>query len=75
MDDVESDFKNMGLKRWRTKALDRIELASVMREARPHLKGHRSKKREGNPQQTFTDQKEELAHPSSQLQYYPKWIP
>jgi hypothetical protein len=39
MDDAESDFKNMGVKRWRTRALDRTEWASVVREAKARLKG------------------------------------
>jgi hypothetical protein len=33
IDDVELILKNMGVKRWRTGALDRTEWASVMREA------------------------------------------
>ena len=37
--DVELDLRNMDVKRWRTRALDRREWASVMREARAKLKG------------------------------------
>jgi hypothetical protein len=40
MDDVELDLKNMGMKRQRTGALDRIEWASVMREAKAKIKGY-----------------------------------
>jgi len=39
MDDVEPDLKNMGVKRWRTRALDRTEWASVVRAAKAKLKG------------------------------------
>jgi hypothetical protein len=39
MDDVELDLKNMGMKRQRTGALDRIEWASLMREAKAKIKG------------------------------------
>jgi hypothetical protein len=31
-------LRNMGVKRWRTRAQDRTEWASVIREAKPHLK-------------------------------------
>jgi hypothetical protein len=39
MDDVELDFEEYGCKRWRTRALDRTEWASVMREAKAKLTG------------------------------------
>jgi hypothetical protein len=32
MDDVELDLRNMGVKRWRARGLDRTEWASVVRE-------------------------------------------
>ena len=39
IDDVEDDLKKLGVKRWRAKALDREEWASVIREAKAELKG------------------------------------
>ena len=39
MNDVEMDWTNMGMKRWRTRALDKIERASVMREAKAKIRG------------------------------------
>jgi hypothetical protein len=39
INDVESDVRNMGIKRWRSRALDRIEWASIMRQAKAKLKG------------------------------------
>jgi hypothetical protein len=39
IDDVEEDLRNIGTKRWRIKALDRVELASVIKEAKVKLKG------------------------------------
>jgi len=39
VDDVEPDFRNMGVKRYRTLTLDRREWAFVMREANTKLKG------------------------------------
>jgi hypothetical protein len=39
VDDVEDDLRNMGLKRWRIKALDRAEWASIIKEAKAKLKG------------------------------------
>jgi hypothetical protein len=39
IDDVESDFRNMGVKSWRSRALDRTEWASIVREAKAKLKG------------------------------------
>jgi len=37
--DVEDDLRKLGMKRWRTKALDREEWASIIREAKAKLKG------------------------------------
>jgi transcription termination factor 2 len=37
--DVEDDLRKLGVKRWRTKALDRVERASIIREAKAKLKG------------------------------------
>ena len=37
--DVEDDLRKLGVKRWRTKALDREEWASIVREAKGKLKG------------------------------------
>jgi hypothetical protein len=39
IDDVEDDLRKLGVKRWRTKALDRVEWASIVREAKAKLKG------------------------------------
>jgi hypothetical protein len=39
MDEVELDLRNMGVKRWRTRTLDRTERASVVREAKAELEG------------------------------------
>jgi hypothetical protein len=39
MDDVEDDLRKLGVKRWRAKALDRQEWASIIREAKAKLKG------------------------------------
>jgi len=38
MDDVKLDLRNTGVKRWRTRAVGRIEWASVMRAAKVKLK-------------------------------------
>ena len=38
MEDDESDLRNMGVKRWRTRALDLTEWVSVVREAEAKLK-------------------------------------
>jgi hypothetical protein len=46
MDGVQSGLRKIGVKRWRTRALDRIEWASVMREAKAKLKGLYSAKEE-----------------------------
>jgi hypothetical protein len=46
---VEDDLRKLGVKRWRTKALDRVEWASIIREAKAKLKGpwcYRKKKKE-----------------------------
>jgi hypothetical protein len=32
IDDVEEDLRNMGIKRWRIKALDRVEWTSIIKE-------------------------------------------
>ena len=39
INDVEDDLRKLGVKRWRTKALDRQEWASIIREAKDKLKG------------------------------------
>jgi hypothetical protein len=39
INDVEDDLRKLGVKRWRTKALDRVEWASIVREAKAKLKG------------------------------------
>ena len=39
IDNVEDDLRKLGVKRWRTKALDREEWASIIREAKAKLKG------------------------------------
>jgi hypothetical protein len=39
IDDVEDDLRNMGIKRWRIRALDRAEWASIIKEAKTKLKG------------------------------------
>jgi hypothetical protein len=39
MDDVELDLRDVGVKRWRIRALDRTEWASVVTEAKTRLKG------------------------------------
>jgi hypothetical protein len=35
----EDDLRKLGVKRWRMKALDREEWASIIREAKAKLKG------------------------------------
>jgi hypothetical protein len=37
--DVEDDLRSMGVKRRRVKALDRVEWASIIKEAKAKLKG------------------------------------
>ena len=39
IDDVEDDLRKLGVKRWRAKALDREEWASIIKEAKAKLKG------------------------------------
>jgi hypothetical protein len=39
MNGVEDDLRKLGVKRWRTKGLDRVEWASTVREAKAKLKG------------------------------------
>jgi len=39
INDVEDDLRKFGVKRWRAKALDREEWASIIREAKAKLKG------------------------------------
>jgi hypothetical protein len=39
INDVEDELRKLGAKRWRTKALDRVEWASIVREAKAKLKG------------------------------------
>jgi transcription termination factor 2 len=36
---VEDDLRKLGVKRWRTKVLDRVEWASIIREGKGKLKG------------------------------------
>jgi hypothetical protein len=38
INDVEDDLRELGVKRWRTKVLDREEWASIIREAKAKLK-------------------------------------
>jgi hypothetical protein len=38
INDVEDELRKLGVKRWRTKALDREEWASIVREANAKLK-------------------------------------
>jgi hypothetical protein len=38
MDDVEEDLRNMDITRWRIKALDRVERASIIKEVKAKLK-------------------------------------
>jgi hypothetical protein len=39
INNVDDDLRKLGVKRWRTKALDREEWASIIREANAKLKG------------------------------------
>jgi len=39
INDVEDDLRKLGVKRWRTKALNREDWASIIREAKAKLKG------------------------------------
>jgi hypothetical protein len=36
---AEDDLRKLGVKRWRTKALGRVEWASIVREGKAKLKG------------------------------------
>jgi hypothetical protein len=37
-DDVEEDLRNIGIERWRIKAMNRVEWASIMKKAKDKLK-------------------------------------
>jgi len=39
MDDVEMDLMNVGVERWKTRALNRTEWVSVLRGAKAKLRG------------------------------------
>jgi transcription termination factor 2 len=39
INDVKDDLMKLGVKRWKTKTLDRVEWASIVREAKAKLKG------------------------------------
>jgi hypothetical protein len=39
INDVEDDLRELGVKRWRTKALEREEWASIMKKANAKVKG------------------------------------
>jgi len=39
INDVEDDVRKLGVKRWRTKALEREEWAPIIKEAKAKLKG------------------------------------
>ena len=39
INDVEDDVRKLGVKRWRTKALEREEWTSIIKEAKAKLKG------------------------------------
>jgi hypothetical protein len=39
LDDVEANLRSMGVKRWRTKVLNREEWALIIKEAKAKLKG------------------------------------
>jgi hypothetical protein len=39
INDMEYDLRKLSVKRWRTKALDRVELASIIRKVKAKLKG------------------------------------
>jgi hypothetical protein len=39
INDVEDGLRKLGVKRWRTKGLDRVEWASIVREGKGKLKG------------------------------------
>jgi hypothetical protein len=39
INDVEDDLRKLGVKQWRTKALEREKLVSIIKEAKAKLKG------------------------------------
>jgi len=39
INDVEDDLRELGVKRWRTKALEREEWVSIIKEVKAKLKG------------------------------------
>jgi hypothetical protein len=39
IDDEEEDLRNMGIKRWRIKAMDRVKWTSIIKEAKAKVKG------------------------------------
>jgi hypothetical protein len=39
INDVEDDLRKLGVKRWRTKSLEREERAAIIKEAKGKLKG------------------------------------
>jgi hypothetical protein len=39
INDVEDDLRNVCMKRWRIKGLDRVEWGSIIKEAKAKLKG------------------------------------
>jgi hypothetical protein len=39
MDDVRMDMRIVGVKRWRTRAVDRTEWATVVRESKTEITG------------------------------------
>jgi hypothetical protein len=39
INDVEDDLRELGVKRWRTKALEREEWATIIKETKAKLKG------------------------------------
>jgi hypothetical protein len=39
INNVEDDLRKLGVKRWRTKVLDRVKWASIVREGKGKLKG------------------------------------
>jgi hypothetical protein len=59
INDVEDDLRELGVKRWRTKELEREEWASIIKEAKGKLKGpkcYRKKKKKqfGRDNETVT---------------------
>ena len=45
---MEDDLRKVGVKRWRAKALDREEWASIIREAKAKMKGSYSYRKKKN---------------------------